>query len=198
MQKIVLATTSLGKARELKSLLANLSLDCVTQTELDVKYIEETGLTFIENSIIKARHAAESTGLPAIADDSGLSVDALGGAPGIQSARYAGLKKVSDRQNVDKLLEALKDVPEGKRQAKFHCVLVYLSHAKSPVPLVCHGSMSGEISLKPSGEGGFGYDSIFKITELGCSIAELTGDQKNSISHRGQALKILLEMICNV
>ena len=196
MQKIVLATGNAGKVRELASLLADFGLDVVAQTELGVDSAEETGLTFIENAILKARHAAQITGLPAIADDSGLAVDVLGGAPGIYSARYAG-EEASDRQNLEKLLDALKDVPADQRQAKFHCVLVYLRHAEDPTPLVCHWSWAGEISFVPSGDGGFGYDPIFHVPELGCSAAQLTKEQKIAVSHRGQALKLLLEAMRN-
>ncbi|GAB51322.1 XTP/dITP diphosphatase [Atlantibacter hermannii] len=192
MQKVVLATGNAGKVRELASLLQDFGLDIVAQTDLGVESAEETGLTFIENSILKARHAAAITGLPAIADDSGLAVDALGGAPGIYSARYAGVD-ASDRQNLEKLLVALKDVPDGQRQAQFHCVLVYLRHADDPTPLVFHGVWPGEITHAPAGEGGFGYDPIFYVPSEGKTAAELTREEKSAISHRGQALKQLLE-----
>ncbi|WP_142984528.1 XTP/dITP diphosphatase [Atlantibacter hermannii] len=192
MQKVVLATGNAGKVRELASLLQDFGLDIVAQTDLGVESAEETGLTFIENSILKARHAAAITGLPAIADDSGLAVDALGGAPGIYSARYAGVD-ASDRQNLEKLLVALKDVPDGQRQAQFHCVLVYLRHADDPTPLVFHGVWPGEITHAPAGEGGFGYDPIFYVPSEGKTAAELTREEKRAISHRGQALKQLLE-----
>ncbi|TSJ56232.1 XTP/dITP diphosphatase [Atlantibacter subterranea] len=192
MQKVVLATGNAGKVRELASLLRDFGLDIVAQTDLDVESAEETGLTFIENAILKARHAAVITGLPAIADDSGLAVDALGGAPGIYSARYAGVD-ASDRQNLEKLLVALNDVPDGQRQAQFHCVLVYLRHADDPTPLVFHGVWPGEITRAPAGEGGFGYDPIFYVPSEGKTAAELTREEKSAISHRGQALKQLLE-----
>ena len=192
MQKVVLATGNAGKVRELASLLQDFGLDIVAQTELGVESAEETGLTFIENSILKARHAAAITGLPAIADDSGLAVDALGGAPGIYSARYAG-EDASDRENLEKLLAALKDVPDSKRQAQFHCVLVYLRHAEDPTPLVFHGVWPGVVTHAPAGEGGFGYDPIFYVPSEGKTAAELTREEKSAISHRGQALKQLLE-----
>jgi len=191
MQKVVLATGNAGKVRELAHLLADFGLDVVAQTELGVESAEETGLTFIENAILKARHAAAETGLPAIADDSGLAVDFLGGAPGIYSARYAGID-ASDQQNLDKLLVALKDVPQGQRNAQFHCVLVYMRHAEDPTPLVCHGSWAGEMTFAEAGAGGFGYDPIFYIPELGKTAAELTREEKSAVSHRGQALKLLL------
>ncbi|ADP11427.1 putative deoxyribonucleotide triphosphate pyrophosphatase [Erwinia sp. Ejp617] len=191
MQKVVLATGNPGKVRELADLLAASGLDIVAQTELGVESAEETGLTFIENAILKARHASAMTGLPAIADDSGLAVDILGGAPGIYSARYAG-ENASDQQNLDKLLAALDAVPDGERQAHFHCVLVYLRHAADPTPLVCHGSWTGEIARTTSGVGGFGYDPIFFVPDLGKTAAELSKTEKLAVSHRGKALNLLL------
>lgn len=196
MQKVVLATGNPGKVRELADLLAAFGFDIVAQTELGVESAEETGLTFIENAILKARHAAAVTGLPAIADDSGLAVDALGGAPGIYSARYAGLD-ASDQQNLDKLLVTLDAVPDGQRQAQFHCVLVYLRHAEDPTPLVFHGSWEGEITRAEAGQGGFGYDPIFYVPELGKTAAELTKDEKRAVSHRGKALSLLLDAMKN-
>ncbi|WP_413453718.1 RdgB/HAM1 family non-canonical purine NTP pyrophosphatase [Erwinia persicina] len=191
MQKVVLATGNPGKVRELADLLAAFGLDIVAQTELGVESAEETGLTFIENAILKARHAAAITGLPAIADDSGLAVDALGGAPGIYSARYAG-PDASDQQNLEKLLTTLAATPDGERQAQFHCVLVYLRHAEDPTPLVFHGSWAGEITRTAAGVGGFGYDPIFYVPALGKTAAELTKAEKQAVSHRGQALSLLL------
>ncbi|MDC9621734.1 XTP/dITP diphosphatase [Xenorhabdus sp. XENO-7] len=196
MQKVVLATGNAGKVRELADLLTDFGLDIVAQTELGVDSADETGLTFIENAIIKARHAAAITGLPAIADDSGLSVNALGGAPGIYSARYAGID-ASDRDNLDKLLESMRDIPDEERQAQFNCVLVYLRHAEDPTPLIFHGRWSGIITHEPAGNGGFGYDPIFYVPEFGCTAAELSREQKSAVSHRGQALKMLLEAMLN-
>lgn len=196
MQKVVLATGNADKVRELASLLNDFGLDVVAQTELGVDSVEETGLTFIENAIIKARHAAKVTGLPALADDSGLAVDVLGGAPGIYSARFSGVD-ASDQQNLEKLLEELQDVPDDKRQAQFHCVLVYMRHADDPTPLVCHGSWQGVITREQAGSGGFGYDPIFFVPSLGKTAAELTREEKSAISHRGQALKLLLEALRN-
>ncbi|RKQ41431.1 XTP/dITP diphosphatase [Enterobacter sp. R1(2018)] len=196
MQKVVLATGNAGKVRELADLLRDFGLDVVAQTELSVESAEETGLTFIENAILKARHAAQVTGLPAIADDSGLAVDALGGAPGIYSARYAG-EDATDQQNLEKLLVTLKDVPDEQRQAQFHCVLVYMRHAQDPTPLVFHGCWEGEITREAAGAGGFGYDPIFYVPGVGKTAAELTRDEKRAISHRGQALKLLLEAMKN-
>jgi len=196
MKKVVLATGNAGKVRELAGLLADFGLDIVAQTELGVSSAEETGLTFIENAILKARHAAQVTGLPAIADDSGLAVNALGGAPGIYSARYAG-EEASDKQNLEKLLVALKDVPDAERQAQFHCVLVYMRHAEDPTPLVFHGSWDGIITHTPAGIGGFGYDPIFYVPSEGKTASQLTREEKSAISHRGQALKLLLEAMRN-
>uniref|UniRef100_UPI0036D975AB XTP/dITP diphosphatase n=1 Tax=Photorhabdus sp. RM322S TaxID=3342825 RepID=UPI0036D975AB len=196
MQKVVLATGNPGKVRELAQLLADFGLDIVAQTELGVDSAEETGLTFIENAILKARHAAQITGLPAIADDSGLSVDILGGAPGIYSARYAG-ESATDQQNLAKLLDTMKDIPDDQRQAQFNCVLVYIRHAEDPTPLVFHGRWPGIIAHEPAGNGGFGYDPIFYVPELGCTAAELSGEQKNAVSHRGQALKMMLDTLRN-
>ncbi len=194
MQKIVLATGNPGKVAELSAMLAPLSLEIVPQTELSVPDADETGLTFVENAIIKARHAAKLTGLPAIADDSGLAVDALGGAPGIYSARYAG-QSATDSDNIAKLLQALTDVPTNQRQAQFHCVLVYLRHAEDPTPLIAHGVWQGEITLNTQGDGGFGYDPIFFVPALNCTSAELSKAEKAQVSHRGKALQLLLAQL---
>ena len=197
MQKVVLATGNPGKVRELASLLADFGLDIVAQTELGVDSAEETGLTFIENAILKARHAAQITGLPAIADDSGLAVDALGGAPGIYSARYSG-EDATDQRNLEKLLDALRDVPDDRRQAQFHCVLVYLRHAEDPTPLVCHGSWPGIIAREAAGSGGFGYDPIFIPDGYDKTFSELGDHVKTKISHRALAIKGIAEMLINV
>lgn len=192
--KIVLATGNKGKVAELSQMLAPLNFSVVPQTELGVTDADETGLTFIENAILKARHAALATGLPAIADDSGLAVDALGGAPGIYSARYAG-EAAGDSANIDKLLLALKDVPDDKRSARFHCVLVYLSHAEDPTPLVCHGVWQGLITQTPTGNAGFGYDPVFFVPSEGCTSAQLSRERKAQLSHRGKALAQLLSQL---
>ncbi len=191
MQKVVLATGNAGKVAELSTMLAPFALDIVPQTTLGVGDADETGLTFVENAILKARHAARITGLPAIADDSGLAVAALGGAPGIYSARYAGVG-AGDQANIDKLLQAMAGITASDRQAAFHCVLVYLQHAADPTPLICHGSWQGEIALTQSGNGGFGYDPVFYLPELGKTAAELTKAEKQQLSHRGQALRQLV------
>ncbi|WP_241611217.1 RdgB/HAM1 family non-canonical purine NTP pyrophosphatase [Rosenbergiella epipactidis] len=195
-QNVVLATGNAGKVSELAELLRDFGLTITAQTELGVGSVEETGLTFIENALIKARHAARVTGLPAIADDSGLAVDALQGAPGIYSARYAG-ETASDTDNLNKLLTAMQDVPDAQRQAAFHCVLVYLAHADDPTPIVCYGRWPGMIAREPSGQGGFGYDPIFYLPEQQKSAAEMSKAEKSAHSHRGQALQQLMEALRN-
>lgn len=194
MQEVVLATGNQGKIRELGDLLSPLQWRVRPQSEWQFTEAEETGLTFIENAILKARHAAQQTGLPALADDSGLAVDALGGAPGIYSARYAG-SNADDAANVAKLLEALQTVPESKRQASFHCVLAFLRHAEDPTPIICHGTWHGEITLQPAGTGGFGYDPVFWVASESCTAAELSKERKQALSHRGQALRQLLQQL---
>ncbi|WP_372958610.1 RdgB/HAM1 family non-canonical purine NTP pyrophosphatase [Marinobacter sp.] len=193
-RQLVLASNNQGKLRELGELLAPLGLQPVAQGELGVGEAEEPAVTFVENALIKARHAALETGLPALADDSGLAVDALGGQPGVRSARYAGAG-ASDEDNVQALLAALRDVPEADRSAQFHCVLVYLRHAEDPTPVICHGRWPGRILEHPRGKGGFGYDPVFFAPEFGCSAAELTREQKSSVSHRGRALRLLVEQL---
>lgn len=192
MQKLVLATGNKGKVAELSRMLTPFQFEVIPQTQLNVNDADETGLTFVENAILKARHAALNTGLPAIADDSGLAVDYLHGAPGIYSARYAG-EQASDASNVSKLLQALQDVPAQQRTASFHCVLVYLRHAEDPVPLICHGRWHGSITLAPQGENGFGYDPVFWVPESNCTAASLSIEQKQQLSHRGKALRNLMQ-----
>ncbi|WP_154180695.1 XTP/dITP diphosphatase [Vibrio furnissii] len=194
MKKIVLATGNQGKVREMADLLADFGFDVVAQSEFNVSEVAETGTTFIENAIIKARHAAKETGLPAIADDSGLEVDALDGAPGVYSARYAG-EHATDQQNLAKLLDTMKDVPEAQRTARFHCVLVLMRHENDPTPLVCHGSWEGRILTEAHGSNGFGYDPIFFVPEDNCASAQLEPARKKQLSHRGQALKKLFQAI---
>lgn len=196
MNKIVLATNNSGKIIELNALLAPLKLDVHPQNEFTNSSAEETGSTFIENAILKARHAASVSGLPAIADDSGLEVDALNGAPGIYSARFAG-PDASDQDNIDKLLTELKDIPTAQRTARFHCVLVYMKHADDPTPIVCHGKWEGVITLEQQGRKGFGYDPIFFIPSIDKTSAQLTKEEKNAISHRGKALSQLVTHLQN-
>lgn len=194
MQKIVLASSNKGKVAELSQMLAGRNIDIIAQSTLGVSDAAETGLTFIENAIIKARHAALTTGLPAIADDSGLAVDALGGAPGIYSARYAG-EGATDKLNIDKLLANMQGIPAAQRSAQFHCVLVYMRHAEDPTPLICHGIWHGEIATSAIGEHGFGYDPVFWLSHENCSAAQLTSSQKQQLSHRGKALQTLLQLL---
>ncbi|HET7674647.1 MAG TPA: RdgB/HAM1 family non-canonical purine NTP pyrophosphatase [Gammaproteobacteria bacterium] len=191
MTRVVVATGNRGKLAEIRAVLAPAGIDFVAQSDFDVEAAEETGLSFVENAILKARHAARETGLPALADDSGLEVDALAGAPGIHSARYAG-DGASDRDNVIKLLTALKDIPVGLRSARFQCVIVLLRHAADPTPLICQGTWEGRIAIQPAGDNGFGYDPVFMPAGFDCTAAELDKAEKNRLSHRGQALAALL------
>jgi len=193
-QTIVLASNNAGKVREFNALLAGLGLEVVPQASLNVTEAEETGLTFVENAILKARHAAQHTGRPALADDSGLEVDALNGAPGIYSARYAG-PDAGDKANLEKLLGMLNGVADEKRTARFQCVLVYLRHALDPTPLICQGTWEGRVLFEPRGRGGFGYDPVFFVPTHGCSSAELPPETKNALSHRGQALHQLVNLL---
>ena len=198
MSTIVLATGNQGKVKELALLLATQSIEIVPQSNFNVPEVAETGTTFVENAIIKARHAAKVTGLPAIADDSGLEVDALNGAPGVYSARYAEditNGKVTDDDNTNKLLTALTDTPDEHRTARFHCVLVYMKHENDPTPIICHGVWEGTIARNKQGEQGFGYDPVFWQADLNRSSAQLPRDLKNSLSHRGQALKKLVKKL---
>ncbi|BBN80476.1 non-canonical purine NTP pyrophosphatase [Pseudoalteromonas sp. A25] len=191
-QQIVLATGNQGKVKELASMLSELNIEVLPQSQFNVPDVAETGTTFVENAIIKARHAAKVSGLPAIADDSGLEVDALDGAPGVYSARYAG-DDATDQSNIDKLLNDLEG--QTQRTARFWCVLVYMRHADDPTPLICQASWDGEITTQQQGREGFGYDPIFFVPQLNCTSAELSKDEKNAISHRGQALKILAKQL---
>lgn len=192
MSKIVLASGNKGKLREFAQLLSPLDVELLAQSEFDVTEAEETGLSFVENAIIKARNACQQTGLPAIADDSGIEVDALHGAPGIYSSRYASAD-ASDEDNLQALLAALADVPEDERSARFQCVIVYMRHANDPTPLICQGCWHGHIMTEPAGMGGFGYDPIFFVAETDSSAAELSSEQKHAISHRGIALRRFIE-----
>jgi XTP/dITP diphosphohydrolase len=191
--RVVLASGNAGKAREIGALLAPAGIDIVSQAVFGIEPAEETGLTFIENALLKARHAAAQSGLPAIADDSGLVVDALGGAPGIHSARYAG--DGGDAANNAKLLEALRSVPPPERSARFVCVAVYLRHAADPLPIVCEGRWEGTIALEPRGAGGFGYDPLFFPAGEERTSAELPPMEKNAASHRGRAFRALLSRL---
>ncbi|MDO6639214.1 RdgB/HAM1 family non-canonical purine NTP pyrophosphatase [Shewanella sp. 5_MG-2023] len=189
MQQIVLASGNKGKLTEFDQMLAQFDIEVLPQNQFNVPEVAETGTTFIENAIIKARHAAEITGKAAIADDSGLEVDALQGAPGIYSARYGG-EGASEQDNYLKLLAALAN--KTQRKARFQCVLVYMRHAKDPTPIVCQAAWEGTIGLSPQGEQGHGYDPIFIPQGFDISAAELSSEQKNQLSHRGLALTLLV------
>ena len=194
MKQIVLATGNLGKVREINELLAGHDLKIKPQSDFQVPEAEETGLTFVENAIIKARNAARYSDLPAIADDSGLEVDALHGAPGIYSSRFAGVG-ASDRDNVEKLLADLAGLRDEQRTARFQCLMVYMRHADDPTPIICQGTWEGRILFTPRGNNGFGYDPVFFVPEQNCSSAELTPEIKNRLSHRGQALRKLVTVL---
>lgn len=192
LQQIVLASGNTGKIREIQALFPNYPI--VAQSVFDITEAEETGFSFVENAIIKARNAALHSGFPAIADDSGLVVDALHGAPGVLSARYAGAA-ANDRDNLQKVLQALDGVPDAERTARFVCVMVFMQHAEDPLPVIAQGVWEGRILLQPKGENGFGYDPIFWVPERDCAAAELSAEAKNAISHRGKALKMLTTLI---
>ncbi len=194
MKQIVLASNNPGKVREINELLAGPDLEIVSQSQLGAPDVEETGLTFVENAILKARSAAQFTGQPAIADDSGLEVDALSGEPGIYSARYAGVG-ASDRENLDRLLERMEGLPDTQRIARFQCLMVYLEHWRDPTPLICQGTWYGRILRQPCGQNGFGYDPVFYVPTHDCSAAELAPEVKNTLSHRGQALRQLVQRL---
>ncbi|WP_094751444.1 RdgB/HAM1 family non-canonical purine NTP pyrophosphatase [Psychromonas sp. CD1] len=192
--KWVLATGNEGKVKEMSQLLNSFSIEVLAQSYFDVSEVAETGSTFVENAIIKARHASKITGLPAIADDSGLEVDFLKGEPGIYSARFAG-EKACDQDNINLLLERLKGVDATLRQARFQCVLVYMRHADDPTPIICQGTWEGRISTEAHGENGFGYDPIFWLESEHCTSAQLSAQRKRELSHRGQALAQLIKKL---
>ncbi|WP_347330711.1 RdgB/HAM1 family non-canonical purine NTP pyrophosphatase [Marinimicrobium locisalis] len=192
MQRLVLASGNPGKLREFQQLLAGYEVK--SQGEFDLDSPEETGLTFVENALLKARHASAKTDLPALADDSGIAVDALGGRPGIYSARYAG-PEATDADNNAKLLKELEGLPEAERGAAYHCVLVWLRHAEDPTPLIAQGEWRGHIRTEPAGEGGFGYDPLFQVPGHRCSAAQLSKSEKARISHRAIATRALLEAL---
>ncbi len=188
---VVLASSNAGKLREINQILAGLDIEAAPQSQFQVPDAEETGLSFVENAILKARNAARHAHVPAIADDSGIEVDFLNGAPGIYSARYAG-PGASDAQNLQKLLADLKQVPPEKRSARFRCVMVYLRHANDPTPLIAHGTWEGRILDAARGSHGFGYDPVFFVPTHDCTSAELPPEIKNQLSHRAQALRALV------
>jgi XTP/dITP diphosphohydrolase len=192
--KLVLASSNQGKLAELRDLLGDADIDLHAQSEFGVEDADETGLTFVENAILKARHASLATGLPALGDDSGLCVDALNGAPGLYSARYSGVHG-DNAANIAKLLDMLRDVPEMQRSARFVCVLAMLRHADDPQPLIAEGVWEGRVLFAPRGDGGFGYDPVFFDIERSMGAAELEASLKNRISHRGRALAQLREAL---
>lgn len=194
MKSVVLASNNAGKLREFQELLAPANINLLAQGDFHVPEVRETGLSFVENAILKARHASRLTQLPAIADDSGLEVDFLHGAPGIYSARFAG-PQANDDDNNARLLDLLNTVPDEQRTARFQCLLVYLRHPLDPTPLICQGTWDGRILTRPQGNNGFGYDPLFFVAERNCSSAELSPAEKNRLSHRGKAMACLLTML---
>jgi XTP/dITP diphosphohydrolase len=188
--KVVLATSNVGKLREMSALLAPLGFELITQKDLGIDAADETGTTFLENALIKARHAARKAKLPAISDDSGIEVDALDGRPGVYSARFAG-ENASDQDNLRKLLTELHDVPAEFRQARYHCVIVFVRDVNDRDPVVAHGTWEGQVATEPRGAGGFGYDPIFVPAGMHNTAAQLAPDKKNELSHRAQALRAL-------
>lgn len=194
MKKILLASNNRGKVREIQEILAGHDIEIVPQSAFGIPEVPETGLTFIENALLKARHAARLSGLPAIADDSGLEVDALAGAPGVRSARYSG-EDASDADNNNTLLRHLQGVPDSQRTARFRCVMVLLRHEHDPSPLIGQGIWEGVILHEPRGSGGFGYDPLFYLPEVDRASAELPPEEKNRLSHRGKALRDLVEQL---
>jgi XTP/dITP diphosphohydrolase len=194
MKKLVLATSNGRKVAEMQPLLSDIGFTIITQAQLGVSDAIEDGHTFVENALIKARHASSVTGLPAIADDSGLIIDALKGAPGLISAHYAGVHGDA-KGNIKKVLTELEGIPKVQRSARFYSLIVMLKHAEDPQPLIAEGIWEGEIMLAPRGENGFGYDPIFYVPQHQCSAAELAADIKNTISHRGRALLKLRELL---
>lgn len=189
----MLATGNAGKLKEIREIFSGIDVGIVAQSDFDTPEAIEDGLSFVENAIIKARNAAAHTGLPALSDDSGIEVDALNGEPGIHSARYAG----NDESNIQRLLRELDGLPDSKRTARFQCVMVYLRHANDPVPVIAQGAWEGRILQAPEGEGGFGYDPVFYVPERGCSAAELSSEDKNTLSHRGKALRHMLDALAS-
>jgi len=191
---LVLASANAGKITELQQMLGGLGVKIIPQTDLDIPDIEETGLTFVENAILKARNAAALSNRPAIADDSGLEVDFLQGAPGIYSARFAG-EGAGDKANKEKLLQLMADVPADQRSARYQTVIVYMRHGNDPTPIICQGTWEGMVATESRGDQGFGYDPIFYVTETNCHAAELDKVTKNRLSHRGKAIANLLQQL---
>lgn len=194
IKDIVLASANKGKIKELQEMLGGLGINIIPQQQLGIEDAEETGLTFVENAILKARHAAQISGLPAIADDSGLEVDYLKGAPGIYSARFSG-EGATDQSNLDKLMSEMQDAAVGNRSARYHTVIAIMAHGSDPTPILCQGTWEGEIAFEEKGSEGFGYDPVFMPKDADCHAAELEKSVKNAISHRGKAIHQLLEKL---
>jgi XTP/dITP diphosphohydrolase len=194
IKDLVLASANKGKIKELQDMLGGLGINIIPQRQLGIEDAEETGLTFVENAILKARHAAEISGLPAIADDSGLEVDYLKGAPGIYSARFSGVG-ATDQSNLDKLMLEMQDAPADQRSARYQTVIAVMTHGSDPTPIICQGTWEGEIAFEEKGSDGFGYDPVFKPIDADCHAAELEKSIKNAISHRGKAISKLLEKL---
>ena len=194
IKDLVLASANKGKIKELQDMLGGLGINIIPQRQLGIEDAEETGLTFVENAILKARHAAEISGLPAIADDSGLEVDYLKGAPGIYSARFSGVG-ATDQSNLDKLMLEMQDAPADQRSARYQTVIAVMTHGSDPTPILCQGTWEGEIAFEEKGSEGFGYDPVFKPIDADCHAAELEKSVKNAISHRGKAISKLLEKL---
>ena len=194
IKDLVLASANKGKIKELQDMLGGLGINIIPQQQLGIEDAEETGLTFVENAILKARHAAEISGLPAIADDSGLEVDYLKGAPGIYSARFSGVD-ATDQSNLDKLMAEMRDAPADQRSARYQTVIAVMTHGSDPTPILCHGTWEGEIAFEEKGNQGFGYDPVFKPADADCHAAELEKSVKNTISHRGKAINQLLKKL---
>lgn len=194
VKQAVLASSNRGKLREMSEILAGIGIELLPQSRFDVPSVDETGLTYVENALLKARMATAVSGLPAIADDSGIEVDVLEGAPGLYSARYAGAS-ATDQQNLDLLLQNVRKTGVHQPRARYQCVIVYLRHAKDPSPIIASASWEGNIVDEPRGTNGFGYDPVFLVPDYGCTSAELPPDVKNRISHRGQALQVLLDKL---
>ena len=194
MHKIILATGNLNKVREISASLQGSSIEIMPQSMFNVPDADETGTTFVENAIIKARNCAAHTGEAAMADDSGIEVDALGGAPGVHSARYSG-EHANDEKNTALLLRNMENVPDGRRTARYWCVMVYMRSASDPTPIICQASWEGVIIREKRGTNGFGYDPVFLIPELGKTAAEVSLEVKNSMSHRAKAIKMMTERL---
>lgn len=194
LSRLVLASNNQGKIEEFQPLLAPLGIELISQASLGIESVEETGLSFIENALIKARHACVRSGLPALADDSGLSVAALNGGPGIYSARIAGVA-ASDEEKVQALLQQMEAVPNGKRQGCYHCAIVLMQHPLDPIPIIAEGHLEGIILEQPSGVGGFGFDPLFYLSPQKCTVAQLSLSEKNKISHRAVAVAKLLNLL---